>query len=285
MPMNRELLIEKLIPKRSHTNSPIKIEIKKNKTLISWKNKGGGRHPRHVVLPRTICIDENTVALMGFFLGDGLKSSKGAASRTLSFTNSEPKTVLWAMKLFKIFEVSRNKIKASVSVYGNADKAIVKSYWNKLTKIPKENISVSVRPSLSTGKRNLPPIKKYGSIKLEFYSAILRDMAQALLLYSIKEAERTRNNAKAFLQGLAAAEGCPVINHGKLINVVISCYDERNKRIIRNLVKKCKLIHRIRSDGIELHANNFKNKVHRDIFSYHPERHSRFMLGLKSLKF
>ena len=99
--MQKTVAIEKLIPKRSHTNSPIKLEIKKNKAIISWKNKGGGQHPKPVKIPKTITISEETIALMGFFLGDGLKSSNGAASRTLSFTNSEPNPVKWAMRLFR----------------------------------------------------------------------------------------------------------------------------------------------------------------------------------------
>ncbi len=283
--MQKKIAITKFIPKRSHTNSPIKVKFKKNKAIISWKNKGGGKHPKPVVTPRIININEETIALMGFFLGDGLKSNKGAASRTLAFTNSEPKTVKWAMKLFRIFSVQKNKIKASVSVRGQIKPNDAKNYWNQITGIPKENISVNVRPSLSKGKRNLPAIKKYGAIKIEFYSVILRDLALGLLNYSVSEAQRNSKNAKAFLKGLAAAEGCPVISHGKLRNVVISCCYEKNKRIIRNIIRKCRLIHKVRSDGIELHRNNFKNKDYHDIFSHHLDRHNRFMLGLKSLKF
>ena len=282
--MQKTVAIEKLIPKRSHTNSPIKLEIKKNKAIISWKNKGGGQHPKPVKIPKTITISEETIALMGFFLGDGLKSSNGAASRTLSFTNSEPNTVKWAMRLFRIFRIPKNKIKASVSVRGNVKTAVVKNYWSQITGIPKENISVNIRPSLSKGIRNLPAIKEFGAIKIEFYSAILRDIALGLLNFSISQAKRDVKNAKALLKGLAAAEGCPVLNHGKLVNVVISCCDEKNKRIIRNIIKKCNLIHRVRSDGIEIHRKNFKNKYYYDIFSYHKDRHNRFMLGLKSLK-
>ncbi len=282
--MERKINIKQLIPKRSHTNTPIKVELRKNKAIISWKNKGGGKHPKPVSIPRIITINGEIIALMGFFLGDGLKSNKGAASRTLSFTNSEPKTVKWAMKLFRIFGVQKNKIKASVSVRGEIKPNKVKDYWSKVTDISKENISVNIRPSLSKWKRNLPPIKKYGAIKIEFYSVILRDMALGLLNLSILEANRNAKSAKAFLKGLAAAEGCPVVNHGKLVNVVISCCDEKNKKIIRNVIKRCGLIHRIRSDGIEIHRNNFKNKYYHDIFSYHTDRHNRFMLGLKSLK-
>lgn len=282
----QEIEIDRLIPKRSHTNSQIKIEIKNDKAIVHWKNKGGGQHPKPMRIPNTISINEETIALMGFFLGDGLKSNKGGASRTLSFTNSEPKTVKWSMKLFRIFGISKNKIKASVSVRGEEIRPdIVKNYWSQVTDIPKENISVSARPSLSKGKRNLPAIKKYGAIKVEFYSAVLRDLVLGLLDFSIRESKKNPKNAKSFLKGIAAAEGCPVINHGKLVNVVISCCDEKNKKIIRNAIRKCNLVHRVRSDGIELHKRNFKNKNNRDIFYYHPERHGRFMLGLKSLKF
>lgn len=278
--MAREIAVEKLVPKRSHTDSPIKIELRKKGAVLSWKNKGGGRHPRPVTFPKTISLDEETIALMGFFLGDGLKSGKGGASRTLSFTNSEPKTIMWAMKLFRTFRVPTARIKASVSVRGEVGKRAVRNYWSEATKIPPENISINVRPSLSKGKRNLPPAKKYGAIKLEAYSAILRDLALALLDHCVRDAKRNSKSAKAFLKGLAAAEGCPVVNHGKLINVVISCCDEKNKKIIRSVVRKCGLIHRVRSDGIELHKHNFKTKKHRDIFSYHPEKHARLMLGL-----
>ena len=188
------------------------------------------------------------------------------------------------MRLFRIFRIPKNKIKASVSVRGNVKTAVVKNYWSQITGIPKENISVNIRPSLSKGIRNLPAIKEFGAIKIEFYSAILRDIALGLLNFSISQAKRDVKNAKALLKGLAAAEGCPVLNHGKLVNVVISCCDEKNKRIIRNIIKKCNLIHRVRSDGIEIHRKNFKNKYYYDIFSYHKDRHNRFMLGLKSLK-
>lgn len=282
--MQKEIGIERLIPKRSHTNSQIKIEIKNNKAIVHWKNKGGGRHPKPMRVPNTISMNEETITLMGFFLGDGLKSNKGAASRTLSFTNSEPKTVKWSMKLFKIFRISKNKIKASVSVRGEISPEPVKNYWSRVTGIPKENISVSIRPSLFKGKRNLPAVKKYGAIKVEFYSAVLRDLIIGLLDFSIREAKKNPKNAKSFLKGLAAAEGCPVINHGKLINVVISCCDEKNKKIIKNIIRRCDLVHRVRSDGIEIHKTNFKNKKYYDIFYYHPERQNRFMLGLKSLK-
>lgn len=284
--MQKKILIEKILPKRSHTNSLIKIKIKKHEAILSWKNKGGGIHPKPVKVPRSLIIDEEIIALMGFFFGDGLKSNKGAASRTLSFTNSEIETVKWAMKLFRIFNIPINKIKASVSVRGKIiDENEVRDYWNKITDIPSENISVNIRPSLSMGKRNLPPIKKYGAIKIEFYSAILRDVVMGLLDFAILKARKSNKNAKAFLRGLAAAEGCPVINHGKLINVVISCCDAKNKKIIKSLVKKCNLIHKVRNDGIEIHRYNFKRKEHRDIFSYHPQREERFLVGLKSLKF
>ncbi len=194
-------LIEHFIPAKSRTNTPVKVDIEKNKATIYWKNKGGGRHPKPITVPRTINVNDETIALMGFFLGDGLKSNKGAASRTLAFTNSEPKTVKWAMRLFRLFNIQKDKIKASVSVIGNnINQEEVKDYWSRITGVPKENMSVNIRPSLSRGKRNLPAIKKYGAIKIEFYSAILRDIALRLLNFAILKSRRNSKSAKAFLK-------------------------------------------------------------------------------------
>ncbi len=281
-----KIAIEELLPKRTLKNSLIKIEIKQDKAVINWKHKGRGKHSTPVILPKKFSMNEETIALMGFFLGDGLKSNKGAAAKTLSFTNSEPQTVKWAMMLFRLFGINKKrKLKASVSVRGIVSKNEVKDYWRKITQIPKENMSVNIRPSLSLGKRNLPPVKKYGAIKIEYYSVILRNLVLRLLELSVSKAKKEPKFAKAFLKGLAAAEGCPVLNHGKLVNVVISCCDEDNKKIIKKIVHRCHLIHSVRNDGIVLHRNNFKNRYYHDIFSYHPERHKRFMLGLKPLKF
>lgn len=269
-----------IIPKLSHIETSIQVIEKKKSLEVFWKNKGGGQHPRPMNVPKKIKINEEIIAILGFFLGDGLRSSKGASSRTLSFTNSEPETVKWAIKLFKLFKIPERKLRATVSVRGKQSKNTIRKFWSRVTKIPEEQISVNICTSLSKNIRKSPPLKKYGAIKVEFYSAVLRDIFINFLEHSKNYALRNKKYSMAFLKGLLAAEGCPVINHGKLVNVVISCQNEKDKNKIENIIRNCRLDYNIWKDGIVIYKSNFIKSKNHDIFEFHPERQNRFVTSL-----
>jgi hypothetical protein len=212
---------------------------------------------------------------MGFWFGDGLKSSKGGSARTVSFTNSNPSVVKWAMKVFEIFNILPAQLTASVSVIAlsKVNKNRVREFWSKITGIPARKISVNVRKSLRKNLRNLPLPKKFGSIKIEFHSAVLRDIVMGLLEFCKNISLQNKSFAFSFLKGLLAADGSSVDR-----GIVISSMNHLNKNFIQKLLKVCGVNSKERKDGIEISDKRDLLKMkNKNIFEIHPERNQRFM--------
>lgn len=268
-----EIEMREIIPEISHTGSKIEI-IEKEKTLIVfWKNKH--RHPKPTEIPKRLPLTTELISLMGFWLGDGLKGCKGGSIRTVSFTNSDPTVVKWAMKVFEIFNLSPAQLTASVSVrtLSEANEDEIKKFWSEITGIPTHKISVNVRKSLRKNLRNLPLPKEFGSIKIEFHSAVLRDIIISLLEFCKNISLQSKLFAFSFLKGLLAADGSSVDR-----GIVISSMNTSNKSFIRKLLKICGINPKERKDGIEISKRRDLLKMKdMNIFEIHPERNQRFM--------
>jgi hypothetical protein len=274
-----EMIIEtkKILPEISHTGSKVEIKEGKEKIVVFWKNKH--RHPTPIEIPVSLQFTEELISLMGFWLGDGLKSSKGGSSRTVAFTNSEPQIVNWVMRIFEIFNIEKEKLSASVTLRATSEVNIeeVKEFWSKITGIPKDKISVNVRKSLRKNLRNLPQPKKFGSIKIEFHSAVLRDVIISLLEFCKKIALTKKEFAVSFLKGLLAADGSAV-SDGRTKRVVICCMSEVNKKFIKQLLNVCQINSKERKDGVEIRGEAELLKLKElNIFELHPERNRRFL--------
>jgi hypothetical protein len=183
------------------------------------------------------------------------------------------------MKIFEIFNVEKEKLSASVSLRATSEVNIeeVKEFWSRMTGIPKDKISVNVRKSLRKNLRNLPEPKKFGSIKIEFHSAVLRDVVISLLEFCKKIALTKKEFAVSFLKGLLAADGSAV-SDGRTKRVVICCMSEVNKKFIKQLLNVCKINSKERKDGVEIREEAELLKLKElNIFELHPERNRRFL--------
>lgn len=266
-----------ILPEVSHTGSKIIVEEKEETIIVYWKNKA--RHPKPSEIPKKLLLTEELLALMGFWLGDGLKSRNGGSLRTVAFTNSEPRVVKWAMRLFEIFKISKEDLYASVTVRTVSEVNVeeIKQFWSETTGIPQNRISVNLRKSTRKNLRKLAPPRKFGSIKVEFHSAVLRDIVISLLEFCKKMALRREEYAISFLKGLLTADGSTILSK-RARYVVICSTNETNKKFIKQLLEAAKISSKERKDGIEIREKAELLKLKEfNIFELHPERNAKFM--------
>lgn len=153
------------------------VEFNKTRTLDILKENEEIRKKHESHIGR---LSKRELMILGaaLYWGEGYKNfnQKKAVYPYICFGNSDPKMIITFVNfLEKILGISKDKIKAPVFIYSGIIPEEAIDYWQKLTKIPKENFRCQMALSrASQGKRpkNLLP---YGTLQLrvskrqEFY--------------------------------------------------------------------------------------------------------------------
>jgi hypothetical protein len=108
---------------------------------------------------------------VSLFWAEGTKARQINRTPDLRFTNSDEKMILVFMKfLRKYFDISDQKLKASIQIHENCNRLKSIEYWSKITKIPKDKFYIiDQKPTSSKNKRpknSLP----YGTFTVRYAS-------------------------------------------------------------------------------------------------------------------
>ncbi len=244
----------------------------KNKILI-----GNEKISIPIELSRYLQLSEELFQCLGLFQGEG---SKGHFRR-IEFVNSDLTIINKFLGFFeKYFSINRNRWRCRV-IYTNEtkDEELEKeliNLWSKGITISKNNF---VKTKLWTGVADA----KTGSIHIYLPSSALREIWFHLLSLSHKLVSEDKNYAKWFLQGVLAADGCPIFSRGKLSGVMVRIENQYEGELYQ---------HAFRVVGISANLSLKHRKVSfygfiqlqevskLELFKLHKERNERFMNGL-----
>ena len=182
----------------------------KNRILI-----GTERVSNPLELSRYVNLSEQLFQCLGLFQGEG---SKGHFRR-IEFVNSDSSIINRFLDFFdKYFSIERKRWRCRV-IYTNEtkDEKLEKNLmnlWSKSTNISKNNF-VKTKVWIGT------PDAKTGSIHIYLPSSAMREVWFNILNLSRDLVQKDKNYAKWFLQGVLAADGCPIFSKGKLSGVML----------------------------------------------------------------
>ncbi len=208
---------------------------------------------------------EEIFALFGFYLGDGTKKN----NRTIAITNSNPDVIQTMIRIFELFGITRDKLKASITIKSPV-KSDTKEYWAKITQIPLKSFQ-------KTNWRNGKSKITNGSVKIEYYSAEIKRKFDQDFEKIKAEALKEKTNGIAFLRGLAAADGSFARRKNKVHKIMFCVFGEE-RVYTKRLLKSLKINFFEEGEAISVaKKKDMLNLLKQDIFKYHPERNSEFL--------
>lgn len=203
--------------------------------------------------------------LFGFYFGDGTKRN----NRTIAITNSNPFVIKEMIKIFDLFEIPREKLKASITL---KTKSFIdtKEYWSEITKIPIKNFQ-------KTNWREGTSLVRDGSIKIEYYSVDMKKIFDRIFEQIKTEVLGNNDKAISFLRGLIAADGAVAIRNNQLHKIML-CVFGKERIYLKKLLKKLGINFYEEKEALSVANKKDINILkEKDIFCYHNERRSKFL--------
>ncbi len=116
-------------------------------------------------------LSERDMMIIGaaLYWGEGYKNFglKRGGYPHVEFGNSDPEMILVFMVfLQKFLGISKKKIKCQVMIYPATNPSIAVDYWQRLTKIPKENFRYQVALSRSSQQKRPKNMLPHGTLQL-----------------------------------------------------------------------------------------------------------------------
>ncbi len=104
-----------------------------------------------------------------------IKNGREITSHAVSFANSDPKLIgLFLRFIRETCSVSENKIKVGIHIYEHHNEKEIVSYWQKVTKLPRNNFGKVYRGVSVSSKRKRPYNRlPYGTIQIRINDTIL----------------------------------------------------------------------------------------------------------------
>jgi len=232
-------------------------------------------------IPRHLDISEDLIQCLGLFQGEGTKGHY----RRIEFVNSDRFIVNKFLTFFqRYFSIHRNKWRCKVSYTNKTknerfEKKLV-DYWSKITRIPKENF-------VKTFFREGNPKAKKGCAQIYLPSSVFREVWFKLLDLTKSLVKEDKNYAQWFIQGVLAADGCPVYSKGKLSHMQIRIENEEEGNLYMNALRKLNINAKLNVKNREITAYRQEEllKIYKyDLFILHGDRHIKFNKGLKTRK-
>ena len=229
-------------------------------------------------LPKFIPLKETLFQSLGFFQGEGTKGHP----RRIEISNSDANLIkLFMGTIENIYDLQNLKWKVSLKYTANSKDVNLErryiDYWSKQIGIPKAKFGKS---QCFIGNPNV----NYGSIQLFIPSLALREIWMEMLQLSYNLINKDKNYAKWFLQGVLAADGCPVFNKGNLVSIMVRIENQEEGEIYQNaftkLGIKANLYPKTRQIVIG-RISEMKKAFDLELFILHKQRHEKFVNGLK----
>ena len=214
---------------------------------------------------------------LGFFQGEGTKGNP----KRIEIVNTDSDLLkLFVGCLNNSLNIKNNQWKARI-IYTQTSKnpqleLKLKSYWSRKLNIPTNNF-------VKTKWFNGTPDAIKGAVQLYFSSYPLREVWVNLLSLAHNTIVKDKDYAKWFLQGVLAADGCPIFSKGKLHGVMVRIENREEGELYQSAF-------RILGICANLSVKHRKVSVYRldelkkiselALFKLHKERNERFKQGL-----
>ena len=246
--------------------------LNKNIILI---NTGRASVPEK--LPRYLEISEHLMQTLGLFQGEG---SKGHFRR-IEFVNSDSSIINRFLDFFqKYFSIERKRWTYRL-IYTNEakDETLEKklmNLWSESINIPKNNF---VKIKLWVGT----PDAKTGSIHIYLPSSAFRELWFNLLKLSTKLIQKDKNHAKWFLQGVLAADGCPIFSKGKISGIMVRIENQYEGELYQSAFKTLGISANlsVKHRKVSFYGSSQLQKVSElELFMLHKERNEKFKKGM-----
>lgn len=118
-------------------------------------------------------LSKKELLLVGtaLYWAEGYKKSRW----TLAFSNSDPIMIKLIMRFFKeIFDVPKEKIRATVQIHPNVTSEKAINYWSRISGIPKNYFLKSYSRITPSSKQKRPPnTLPYGTLRITIYDTRL----------------------------------------------------------------------------------------------------------------
>ena len=274
---NNEIDLYRLL--RNKINN--KIQIWRYSTNDESIYLGNGRTSVALKISRLLRIDKNLLNCLGFFQGEGSKTHP----RRVAVVNSDSTLINMFIDYFEeAFDIKKNLWKVRV-IYTNPIKDVVIEgklvlYWSNITKIPLNNF---VKSYWVEGI----PQAKMGSLHIYLPSSALREVWMNLLRYVPRLIEKRKDYALWFMQGVLAADGCPIVSNGYLQSIQIRIENKEEGELYIKALDKIDIYGNL---GIERREINILRNIDilkvfkYNLFGLHKDRRERFLKYLLSRK-
>ena len=268
------------IPKHSHNGYRIAIMDLPNDLLrVSYRTIT--RSPKSINIPRYLLLDNENFEVMGLAQGELFKCVRKGL---LSFSNSDPALINRFLDFCeKAFRLKRVDWKASliISRFSSSEELDkeLRKFWSKNVGIPLNNfVKTHFHPY---GQR-----ASFGTLHIYVSNILLAWLMVKLLSICAKLAPLKTEWTAAFMRGVFAADGCPILRpSGTLLSADIA-HEPKNDEarlyllLLSELDIKAKIVppRSVRICGIK----NFLKLARFGLFRLHARRQEKFTLGLKA---
>lgn len=268
------------IPKQSYNGYRITIlEFPNDFLRVFYKTIT--RNPKPVTIPRYLPLSQENFEVMGLAQGELLKCVRKGL---LSLSNSDPVLINCFLDLCeRIFQVKRIDWRASLAISRLSSSEEVetelKKFWSKKVSISPENF---VKTHFHRYGQQTP----YGTLHVYVSNILLTWLMAKLLTFCAKLASLKTEWAAAFMRGVFAADGCPILRSN---NALLSADIAHNPKtdearlyvsLLSKLDIKAKIVppRTVKIQGVE----NFLKLGRFGLFRLHGERQKKFSYGLKA---
>ena len=249
------------------------------KIFVDKRGFEGGSRAKEIVIKRFIPVSELLFEGLGLLMGDGIKFSQGQF-KIFGFSNNQIELHEHFLLFSKdIFGLEPELFRARVMIASESQDMIdeIVREFSKRTKIPIKNF-------------NKPEIRRVRKpcFDIQFCSIILGTIIQILLKNLHDSLISNRIFAASFLRGLIASEGSVDLGIRERLEVIsIAAKRSSERTFIKTLLKVLQIVPDKDGDGVVLITgfSNFKIMSRWNLLKLHPEKHSKFKLGISRIKF
>lgn len=161
---------------------------KKRKALIDDEN----RIAQEFGYSSIYALSKNELLIIGaaLYWAEGTKSEKGA-SRSLAFSNSDPKMIRVYMKFIReVLKVQEEKIRAGIHIYNTNSENLARKFWSDITDLPQDRFYIVTQISRASQNRRPFNSLPHGTVSIRINSRIeffkVKGMIQGLFDKLIK---------------------------------------------------------------------------------------------------
>lgn len=246
----------------------------KNKVFVS-----SGKTSVPIELQRKIKLSEKLLQCLGFFQGEGTKGNP----KRIEIVNTDSDLLnLFIDCLKNSLNIKTDQWRARVTYTQKSKNSLLetelKRYWSKKLNIPADNF-------VKTKWFNGTPDALNGAVQLYFSSYPLREVWINLLRLSHNIILSDKNYAKWFLQGVLAADGCPIFSREKLHGVTVRIENQYEGELYQSAFRAVGISANLSTKHrrVSFYGSNQLQKVSElELFMLHKERNERFKQGLLS---